>query len=239
VAAPAVLSNLGRVALDLLFPPRCVLCGRHGAALCDVCAGALPCAEPPRCPRCWSPRRLGSGCRRCDESASAGPGVAGLRSPYVFKGGARELVHALKYHYHSALASTMGELMARYLRDNSLPADVLAPVPLHPRRQRARGYNQSFLLAREVSRRLDLPLAAATLVRRSDTPPQARTAGGEARRRNVAGAFDCRPGAVAGRRVLLVDDVTTTGATLDACARALLAKGGASSVWALTFARED
>jgi ComF family protein len=133
----------------------------------------------------------------------------------------------------------MGDLMARYLLDTPLPADVLVPVPLHPRRQRARGYNQSLLLAREVSQRLDLPLAAGAVVRRRDTPPQARAAEADARRRNVAGAFDGRPGAVAGRRVLLVDDVTTTGATLDACARALLAQGVASSVCALTFARED
>ena len=133
----------------------------------------------------------------------------------------------------------MGELMARYLLGAPLPADMLVPVPLHPRRQRARGYNQSLLLAREVSRRLDLPLATEALFRRRDTPPQARAVEADARRRNVADAFDCRSGAVAGRRVLLVDDVTTTGATLDACARVLLAEGGASSVWALTFARED
>ena len=239
MAPPAVLSTLGRVALDLLFPPRCVLCGRHGAAVCDDCAGALPRADPPRCPRCWSPQRPGWGCQRCDESTSGGLALEGLRSPYVFQEGARELVHALKYNYYSTLASPMGELMARYLLGTPLPADVLVPVPLHPRRQRTRGYNQSLLLAREVSRRLDLPLAAEALVRRRDTPPQARTVEADARRRNVAGAFDCRPGAVAGRHVLLVDDVTTTGATLDACARALLAQGGASSVWALTFARED
>jgi len=239
LAAPAVLSTLGRAALDLLFPPRCALCGRHGPALCDDCALALPRANPPRCPHCWSPQRPGWGCRRCGEPASGGLALEGLRSPYVFQAGARELVHALKYNYHSALASPMGELMARYLLGESLLADVLVPVPLHPRRQRVRGYNQSFLLAREVSRRLDLPLAAGALVRRRDTPPQARAVEADARRRNVAGAFDCRPGAVAGRRVLLVDDVTTTGATLDACARVLLAEGGASSVWALTFARED
>jgi ComF family protein len=157
----------------------------------------------------------------------------------VFREGARDLVHALKYSYHSTLASPMGELMARYLQEAPLTADVLVPVPLHPHRQRTRGYNQSLLLAREVSRRLGLPMAAGALLRRRDTPPQARAAEADARRRNVAGAFACRPGAVAGRRVLLVDDVTTTGATLDACARALLAQGGASSVWALTFARED
>jgi ComF family protein len=239
LAPPAVLSTLGRAALDLLFPPRCALCGRHGAALCDDCAGALPRADQPRCPRCWSPQRPGWGCRRCDESASGGLALEGLRSPYVFQEGARELVHALKYNYYSTLASPMGELMARYLLGTPPLADVLVPVPLHPRRQRARGYNQSLLLAREVSRRLDLPLAAGALMRRRDTAPQAKAAEADARRRNVAGAFDCRTGAAAGRRVLLVDDVTTTGATLDACARVLLAQGGASSVWALTFARED
>jgi ComF family protein len=236
MAAPAVLSTVGRVALDLLFPPRCALCGRHGAALCEECAGTLPRADPPRCLRCWSPQRSGWGCRRCDEETLA---LEGLRSLYVFQEGARELVHALKYAHYSALASPMGELIARYLQDAALPIDVLVPVPLHPRRQRARGYNQSILLAREVSRRLDLPLAAKALVRRVNTPPQAKAAEAGARRRNVAGAFDCRPGALTGRRALLVDDVTTTGATLDACGRALLSKGGASSVWAITFARED
>lgn len=236
MAAPAVLSTLGRVALDLLFPPRCAVCGMHGAALCDECADALPRAEPPRCSRCWSPQRSGWGCHRCQEQRLA---LEGLRSLYVFRQGARELVHALKYSHHSALASPLGELMARYLQDARLPVEVLVPVPLHTHRQRVRGYNQSALLAQEVSRRLGLPLATSALVRRRDTPPQARAVEANARRRNVAGAFQGMSGAVAGRRVLLVDDVTTTGATLDACARALLAEGGASGVWALTFARED
>ena len=237
MGAPAVLSNLGRVALDLLFPPRCALCGRHGADLCRGCADALPRAEPPRCPCCWSPLRSGSDCRRCGEAD--GLALEGLRSPYVFQEGARDLVHALKYRHQSALASPMGELMARCLKSALPPLDVIVPVPLHPRRQRVRGYNQSLLLAREVSRRLEFPLTAGALLRRVNTPPQAKAAGAGARRRNVAGAFEARPGAVAGRRVLLVDDVTTTGATLDACARVLLAEGGASAVWGLTFARED
>lgn len=236
VAAPTVLSTLGRVALDLLFPPRCALCGRHGLALCERCAVALPRAILPRCPRCWSPQRPGRGCRSCREQPLI---LESLRSPFVFREGARELVHALKYSHYSALAAPMGELLAEDLRDAFLPIEALVPVPLHPRRQRVRGYNQSTLLAREISRHLDLPLVPTALVRRRDTPPQARAAEAGARRRNVADAFDCRPGVVAGRRVLLVDDVTTTGATLDACARALLAEGGATGVWALTFARED
>jgi ComF family protein len=157
----------------------------------------------------------------------------------VFEEGARELVHALKYRHQSALASPMGELMARCLEGEIPPIDVVVPVPLHPRRQRVRGYNQSLLLAREVSRRLESLLVAKAVARRVNTPPQAKAAGAEARRRNVAGAFEGRPGALAGRRVLLVDDVTTTGATLDACARVLLSEGGASCVWGLAFARED
>ena len=212
--APAVLSTLGRAALDLLFPSRCALCGRYGLALCETCAASLPTADLPRCPRCWSPLIRGEGCRRCDESASGGLALEGLRSAFVFREGARELVHALKYSHYFVLASPMGELMARYLVSAPLPADVLVPVPLHPRRQRVRGYNQSLLLAREVSRHLDLPLAAEALVRRRDTPPQARAAQAGARLLNVASAFGSPPGAVAGRRVLLVDDVTTTGATL-------------------------
>lgn len=237
MGTPAVLSTLGRVALDLLFPPRCALCGCHGADLCPECASALPRAEPPRCQRCWSPLRPGSECRRCGEAD--GLALEGLLSPYVFEEGARELVHALKYRHRSVLAQPMGELMARHLEGASPAIDVVVPVPLHPRRQRARGYNQSLLLAREVSRRLKSPLVAGTLARRVNTPPQAKAAGAGARRRNVAGAFEGRPGVVDGRRVLLVDDVTTTGATLDACARVLLSEGGASAVWGLTFARED
>lgn len=236
MAAPTVLSTLGRVALDLLFPPRCALCGRHGVALCDECAEALPRAGLPRCPRCWSPQRSRWGCRPCAEQPLA---LEGLRSVYVFREGARDLVHALKYRHYSTLASPMGELMACYLRDTALPVEVVVPVPLHPRRQRLRGYNQSTLLAREVSRRLGLPLASEALVRRRHTLPQAKALEAVARRQNVAGAFDCPPGVAAGRPALLVDDVTTTGATLDACARVLLAEGGASAVWALTFARED
>ena len=236
MTAPTVLSTLTRVALDLLFPPRCALCGRHGVALCEGCADALPRAGPPRCPRCWSPQRSHWRCRACGEQPLA---LEGLRSLYVFREGARELVHGLKYSHYSALASPMGGLMAGYLRDAALPGEVLVPVPLHPRRQRLRGYNQSALLAGEVSRCLGLPLVAQALVRRRDTPPQAKTLEAGARRHNVAGAFDCPRGVAAGQRVLLVDDVTTTGATLDACARALLAEGGAHGVWALTFARED
>ena len=151
----------------------------------------------------------------------------------------REAVHALKYNHLSALARPMGEMMAVYLEAEALPVDMVVPVPLFGRRQRLRGYNQSALLAREVARiGRGLPLAERGLARRRDTPPQARSVDAEARRRNVVGAFGGERRLVEGRRVLLIDDVMTTGATLDACGRALR-QAGAASVWALTFARED
>jgi len=112
------------------------------------------------------------------------------------------------------------------------------PVPLSGLRRRTRGYNQAEALARALGRELGLPAWPGALERRRHTPPQARSADMEERRRNVAGAFVCREPGVAGRRVLLVDDVTTTGATLAACALALK-EAGARSAWGLAFARED
>jgi ComF family protein len=228
-------ARLTQVFLDVLFPPRCVACGKQGAFLCPGCREAMPRTLPPRCPLCWQPERRGEACGRC---ARTRPAFAGARSLYLFQGPVREAVHALKYNHLSALARPLGELMAAYLKTEELPVDLVVPVPLFGRRQRLRGYNQSALLARELARLDGLPLAERGLSRRRDTPPQARSVDAEARRRNVAGAFAADGRRVEGRGVLLVDDVMTTGATLDACAQALR-QGGAASVWALTFARED
>ena len=156
----------------------------------------------------------------------------------MFQGGARELVHGLKYHHQSVLAEPMAELLFRFLEEDPLPADVLVPVPLFSRRQRVRGYNQSALLARALARRTGLPMDGRTLVRVRSTASQAETRNVDERRVNVSDAFECRGRQLAGKRVLLVDDVSTTGATLDACAQALV-RGNVASAWALTFAHED
>ena len=232
------LSPLARVrqaVLDVLFPSRCVGCGAYGSFFCSSCQAELPRARPPRCPVCWQPQRQGDACGRCREGR---PAFQGARSPYLYQGVAREAVHALKYNYLSALAQPMAQLMARYVEEEAIEADLLVAVPLYGRRQRLRGYNQSALLARELSRLCGLPLAGRGLARRRNTPPQARSADAEARKRNVTDAFIADRRWVEGKRVLLIDDVMTTGATLDACARALR-QAGAASVWALTFARED
>jgi competence protein ComFC len=236
VIGVSLLVRVGQVLLDVLFPPRCAACGAYGAFLCERCRQELPRARPPRCPVCWEAQVRGVQCARCRAER---PTFAGVRSPYLYQGPARELVHALKYNYVSALARPMGALMADYLaEEETMEADLLVPVPLYGRRRRVRGYNQSALLTRELGRICGLPADERALSRRRDTLPQARSADAEARRRNVADAFSAERARVEGQRILVIDDVMTTGATLDACAHALR-QAGATSVWALTFARED
>jgi ComF family protein len=163
--------------------------------------------------------------------------IDGVRSVFLFEGVTREAIHHLKYRGLKALASPLGSLLADYLHSHPLPAQVLVPVPLHPRRLRQRGYNQSALLSRELSKSVNLPLVEGCLVRLRNTAAQARAADAEERKGNVEGAFECRDERLGGKQVLLIDDVCTTGATLASCASALKAKG-AVSVWGLTLARE-
>ncbi len=136
---------------------------------------------------------------------------------------------------YDPLVAPLAGLMRDYLAAHPLPAGVLIPVPLHPDRLRERGFNQSALLAQALAT-ADLPVIDDCLARLRPTQVQ-MTLGHEERKRNVAGAFGCQDERVKGRRVLLIDDVCTTGSTLDACAIALK-ESGAASVWALTLARE-
>ena len=131
----------------------------------------------------------------------------------------------------------LAKLLQDYFIANPIPAEVLVPVPLHQKRLRERGYNQSSLLARELGKLVNLPVVDDCLIRQRNTPPQARTSTIEERRSNTAEAFACRDRRLCDKQVLLIDDVSTSGATLDACAAALKATG-ATSVWGLVMARE-
>lgn len=238
----SVLSAAWERTLDLVFPRRCVGCGTFGAFLCPACLSATPRAQPPRCPGCWmpvlSPAEGPGAADVCERCRTRPPAFKAARCPFVYAGAAREAVHALKYDGLSAIAATMAEAMAVCLSEWKPPVTALVPVPLAGRRRRSRGYNQSELLAREISRLSGLPVNGGLLVKRKAAPPQARAADEAARRANVEGAFAVRPKAETAGALLLVDDVMTSGATLDACARALVA-GGHGPVCALTFARED
>lgn len=218
--------------LSLLFPPRCVGCRRTGAWLCVECLDQIPLVEPPFCARCGD-RVVADGlCARCQSSPLQ---IERIRSAAYFEGVLRKAMHGFKYRRRTALTGPLGGLMAACWAQHSMPVDVIVPVPLHAARLRQRGYNQAALLAREMARRVGLVVDERTLVRQRATAPQIKL---DARQRkdNVRDAFYCSSNALAGRRVLLIDDVCTTGATLEACAVALY-EGGARSVQALTLAR--
>jgi ComF family protein len=229
----AIFSGLSRIAAELLFPPQCALCDAGGTLLCDRCAGALSRADGARCDRCWMPLGAGTRCRHCID---APPAFASIRAAYVMDGGARRLAHELKYEGVTSLAEPMSLLISRAVQVKGV--DVVVPVPLHRARERGRGYNQAHELARHLASLAGLACDGRALRRTRDTEPLAKTMHRDERRAIVAGAFVARAGRVEGRRVLLVDDVVTTGATLDACARALR-DGGATAVHCVTWARAD
>ena len=149
----------------------------------------------------------------------------------------RQAIHQLKYQNIRALVVPLAKLLQDYLRTNAVLADILVPVPMHQKRLRERGYNQSGLLARELGKLTNLPVVDDCLIRQRHTPPQARTSTVDERRSNIADAFVCRDQRLRDKQVLLIDDVATSGNTLDACAAALKASG-ATSVWGLVMARE-
>lgn len=232
----AALPRLARLALQVgleqLFPARCGVCGGWGELLCADCAVALPRADGQRCALCWS-RGAQSPCDLC---AAHGPPCTVLRAVYEYEAGVRPLIAALKYRGVSAYAAPAGALMAAVWPAFGFAADVVVPAPLHPRRERWRGYNQAALLAEALAKPLALPLGPRALVRLRPTPPQARTTSASDRTGHMLGAFTCvEPESVRGKAVLLVDDVTTTGATLRACAAALFG-AGAEAVYGFAFA---
>jgi len=233
------LSKLKGTALDLLFPRWCVGCGREGDFICPSCLQSLPRITPPFCPHCGLPQSglPQSSAKICTSCAGWEAEIDGIRSPFRFDGVIRQAIHELKYRNLRAIAGLFARLLNDYLIANPLPGEVLVPVPLHPKRLRERGYNQSHLLARELGKLNKLPLVDDCLIREYHSPPQARTANVDERRRNVANAFSCRHRRLKGKQVLLIDDVSTSGATLDGCARALK-ESGATSVWGLVLARE-
>lgn len=241
--APAVRKQLAgalrgatRRALDLIFPPRCEGCGTLGRDwFCDRCIASMRRIAPPFCARCGEELPGDeAACASCARHPLP-DALAGIRSVARFEGPLRSAIHALKYDGRTVLAEPLGEMLAREVAALPGPFACIVPVPLHERRERERGYNQSALLAGVVARRAGIPVDRALLVRARDTRPQVDMQSAQARRANVAGAFEAVR-QLHGERIIVVDDVASTGATLADCARAL-ADSGAGQIWGLTLAR--
>jgi ComF family protein len=231
------VTNLKRVALDLLFPRWCIGCGGEGDYICSACRRTLKFITPPICPRCGRPQSGESTSGNCPGCTGWQGGIDGIRAPFLFDGVIRDAIHEFKYRNLRALAPLLAGLMYDYLEGNPIPGDCLVPVPVHAKRLRERGYNQSTLLARGLSGRNGLPVVADCLIRQRYTPPQARSSGINERHNNVSDAFACRDGRLKDKKVILLDDVSTSGATLNACAGVLKA-AGAATVWGLVIALE-
>ena len=233
--------------MAVLLAPSCAVCGTlldgpTRGPVCPACWRAVPRLTPPVCDRCGDPLPAGRNdpprpghCPRCRRPHAL---IRRQRAVGPYEGTLRRLVHVLKYEQRPALAPPLGRLMRESGAGILAEVDCVVAVPLHPRRQRARGFNQAAELAAQLGR----PVVDALRRTRATTPQMELPAG--QRRRNVRGAFAParRMGIRSGRAavenacVMLVDDVTTTGATLDACAR-VLRRCGAREVRALTLAR--
>jgi ComF family protein len=234
-------AHLGKLVLDVALPTLCIACREpvDGEGVCATCWGKLSFIERPYCPKLGIPFVYDPGPELLSMEAIANPpAYARARAAVRYDDTARTLVHALKYQDRTDLAPIMGRWMARAGRELLEQADALVPVPLHWQRSFSRRYNQSGALARMIARQSGVRLRGELLRRVRATEQQVGLSRSQ-RTSNVQGAFQVsadRLSEVQGRRIVLVDDVLTTGATLDACARALL-RAKAVEVSVLVFAR--
>ncbi|GFE60237.1 ComF family protein [Geobacter sp. AOG2] len=229
--------------LNVLFPPLCHICRAFipdagPLHICPECRDRMPAPAHPLCPVCGIPFPGAGDDHVCGACLQSKPDFGAARSALIYEGHCRELVHAFKYRYKTHLRRPLALLAAGSLRDfvAACAPELMVPVPLHIRRLRERGFNQAVLLGEIWAREWKLPLERGAMRRIRWTEPQINLTAAE-RRDNVKGAFDVRDAdAVKGRRVLLVDDVYTTGSTVRECARVLKA-AGAREVSVVTVAR--
>lgn len=230
--------------LDFLFPRRCFGCGQWGKYFCENCIKTLKQIEKHVCPVCQKPAIGGKTHIKCGTRYS----LNGLTSIFVYEGIIKEAIGKLKYKFITDLAEELIGLSTKYLppgfhsegiprREQPQALSTLIPVPLHPRRQRWRGFNQAELLGRILAEKFNWQVQSKILVRHRYTKPQVDLKGKE-RRKNIRGAFKIVPKAKVKNleKVFLFDDVWTTGSTLRECSQ-VLKRAGAKEVWGLTIAR--
>jgi ComF family protein len=219
-------------AIDWIYPPICGGCGRKGARWCQRCQASAQVIHAVVCEFCGMPNTRYSDFHRCQLDP---PHYAALRSWAVFDGPVREAIHRLKYNRDIALTAIFAEYMSILLSSLAWPIDVIVPIPLNKQREMERGYNQSKLLALGMALNTGIPMRTNLIWRVRNTRSQVGLTY-EQRKANVAEAFVSDLTRGANKQILLVDDVATSGATMDACAYALM-QAGAANVYCLTLAR--
>lgn len=243
VETATLLSRAARAALDLVLPPLCLNCKAPVAdpqGLCGTCWGALRLLGPPHCAQCGLPfpHDLGEG-MKCAACLSRPPPFAAARAALAYDDASRDLILGFKHADRLEAVPLFARWMSAAGRDALDGADMLIPVPLHWRRLFARRYNQAAELARALAASTGIPVEATLLRRRKRTRSQGEMASARERLRNVAAAFEVAAPdklKLKGRKVVLVDDVLTTGATATACTKTLL-RAGAAAVSIVTLAR--
>ena len=226
------IRRLKAIVIDTVFPPICANCGQVGQLFCETCRLKVHWILEPVCGRCGrSQAQAVEACAACQASSLP---LEIVRAAVLHTDPVRTVIHRLKYDGFFALAEPLADLMLEAWPRWQHPFDLILPIPLHPNRQRQRGFNQSELLVRALQQRLDWTGDRSALKRSRWTRPQLGLSGPE-RRDNVRGAFEANSIVVGGKRILLVDDVFTTGSTLASAANALH-DAGAISVTAYCLA---
>ena len=243
VARASSVKQFFQALLDVILPPICHIChsyipNANALHICPTCHDLLPLVVSPLCSICGIPFIGAGGDHRCGACLAHPPRFDIARAHFLYEGPIRDLIHSFKYSQRTHLGYPLALLSLKGV--SVLSADhkphLIIPVPLHRSRLRQRGFNQAVLLGRELSRQLALPMVPDALSRNRPTEPQI-TLAAEKRRINVKGAFSvARPDHVVGKRILLLDDVMTTGSTMNECSKELK-MAGAEMVIAVTVAR--
>lgn len=218
--------------LDLVFPPSCPGCGKSGKRFCEACINSSRRVAIPICKICGEPLLVGDVCHRC---LKVQPTFKIVRSWGIFEGPLRKGIHRLKYKNDIGLGSIFAELLFNMLDDLSWDIDIIMAVPLGKKRIKERGYNQAVLIAKPLSKLTGIPYSENLITRIKETKSQVGMSVPE-RKENMKDAFYAKPNINFGKSILIIDDVFTSGSTMESCSKALKSVG-ANEIFGLTIAR--
>lgn len=234
-----ILKSIKLFTLDTIFPIKCVGCKKEGEWLCDKCFSKTVLVKSQLCPYCSRLSEKGKICERCKRRTKSNlSGI--LPACYFNEGFIKDAIHEFKYDGVFDLAEPLANLLINCLLENPLfEGRIIVPVPLHKRKEKQRGFNQSKLLAQKIADAYEVEIEDKVLIRKKSTLPQV-SLGSKDRKSNIKNAFEFvgDSGKIKDKKILLIDDVCTTGATLEECAK-VLKENDAKDVWALIIARQN